>query len=85
MSADTRIRIALGVALVLVVGLVIFGAVATRSVEENSEPLPKAAKSGSSVEKGMSKDEAEIKDTEEKIKKSEQKVKDTERETEAGT
>ncbi len=37
MSADTRIRIALGVALVFVVALVVFGAVATRPGEQKAK------------------------------------------------
>ncbi len=37
MSADTRIRVALGVALVFVVALVVFGVVATRPGEERSK------------------------------------------------
>ncbi len=37
MSADTRIRIALGVALVFVVALVVFGAVSTRPGEQKAK------------------------------------------------
>ncbi len=41
MSAETRIRIALGVVLLLVMGLVVLGIIATRSVEEEAKEKAK--------------------------------------------
>ncbi len=67
MAVETRIRIALGAVLVvLVAALVVFG-VATRSVEEEPSPPPKPAQSGSSVEEEISKTQQKIKDTQREI------------------
>ncbi len=74
MSAESWIRIALVVLVVLVVAALIVFGLATRSFVEEAEPPPKPAQTGTSVEEGISKARQGIKDTQEEIKDTQQEI-----------
>ncbi len=73
MSAESWIRIALVVLVVMVVAALIVFGLATRSFAEEEEP-PKPAQNGSAVEEGISKTRQEIKDTQQEIKETQQEI-----------